>query len=51
MSWDILIQDLPHVRSLEDIPDDFSPQPLGLRAEIIARVKAALPGADFTDHA
>ena len=51
MSWDILIQDFPDVRSVDDIPDDFAPEPLGPRSEIIARVTTALPAADFTDPA
>ncbi|AHE56790.1 hypothetical protein [Sphingomonas sanxanigenens] len=49
MSWDISVQDLPPVATIEDIPDDFEPAPLGLRATLIDRILAALPGADFSD--
>ena len=50
MSWDISIQDLPKdVQSVEDIPDDYQPNPLGARAEVIARIQEALPDVDFSD--
>ncbi len=52
MSWDIFVQDLPHnVKSVEDIPQDFSPRSLGKRAEIIAKIRAIVPAADFSDPA
>lgn len=50
MSWDISIQDLPHgITSVQDIPDDFEPRPLGDRSEIIARIAEFAPSADFSD--
>ena len=50
MSWDIFVQDLPaDATTLDDIPHDFAPQPLGLRAEIIATILAVVPYANFTD--
>lgn len=50
MSWDISIQDLPHgITSVQDIPDDFVPRPLGDRSEIIARIAEFAPAADFSD--
>lgn len=50
MSWDISIQDLPEdARTLEEIPDDYQPKPLGNRIEIIARIQEVLPGVDFSD--
>ena len=49
MSWDILIQDLSDAVAVEDIPDDFQPQPLGSRAEVVERLKSAFPEADFSD--
>ena len=50
MSWDISIQDLPaSAVTLEEIPDDFQPSPLGPRSEVIARILQAVPGVDFTD--
>lgn len=41
MSWDIFIQQLPAaISSVRDIPDDFEPDPLGTRAEVIARIRS-----------
>lgn len=50
MSWDVFIQDLPpDARSVRDIPDVFQPRPLGTRSEIISRIAARFPDADFSD--
>ncbi|MBU2693953.1 hypothetical protein [Pimelobacter sp. 30-1] len=50
MSWDISIMDLPtDASSVADIPDDFQPQPLGDRSELIAAVRDVAPSADFSD--
>ena len=50
MSWDVFIQDLPpDARSVNDIPDDFEPRPLGSRGEIISRISERFPDADFSD--
>ena len=50
MSWDLFIQDLPKgINSIAEIPEDFAPQPLGRRDELIARIKELVPGADFSD--
>jgi hypothetical protein len=50
VSWDIFVQDLPSgVRNTSEIPDDFHPQPLGHRDDIIARIREIFPTADFTD--
>ena len=50
MSWDISILDLPFdARSVAEIPDDFQPQPLGRRDELIAAIREIAPGSDFTD--
>ena len=50
MSWDVFIQDLPpEARSVRDVPDEFEPRPLGSRAEVAGRIRAAFPDADFTD--
>lgn len=52
VSWDISIMDLPSdAASVADIPDDFQPQPLGDRAELIAAIREVAPSADFTDPA
>jgi hypothetical protein len=49
MSWDIFIQDLPEVKSLADIPDDFCPKPIGKRADLIRRIQEVAPMADFSN--
>ncbi len=49
MSWDLYAQDFPDVATVVGIPDDFVPQPLGPREDVIARIKAAIPAADFSD--
>lgn len=50
MSWDVLVQNLPPVLSVGEIPADFAPTPLGLRrSEIIAAIESAVPGADVSD--
>ena len=50
MSWDIFVLDLPaDAETIEAIPSDFVPRPLGPRAEIIAAIRTVVPDADFTD--
>ena len=50
VSWDVLFQSLPAgIASIDDVPADFEPAPLGVRAEIIAKLVARLPGVDFSD--
>ena len=49
MSWEILVQDLPDVATLEDVPDDFRPGPIGTREELTARIKEVAPDADEQD--
>jgi len=50
MSWDIFVQDIPPTaQNVDDIPQDFAPQPLGLRADILRRIQAVVPDADFSD--
>lgn len=50
MSWDIFVQDLPNeAQTIDDIPDDFVPQPIGKRSEIIQKILEVVPFADFTD--
>jgi hypothetical protein len=52
MSWDILLQSLPvGIRSLDEIPADYVPPPLGPRADLIRRIVARLPAVDFSDPA
>jgi len=50
MSRGLFVQDIPaSASSLSDIPDDFQPQVLGRRADIIAGILKVVPTADFTD--
>jgi hypothetical protein len=50
MSWDIFVQDIPPTaQSVDEIPADFKPQPLGLRSDILRRIREVVPTADFSD--
>jgi hypothetical protein len=50
MSWDIFIQDLPAVGTIEEIPSDFRPKPIGNREEMITRILEAVPFAERQDE-
>jgi hypothetical protein len=48
MSWDIFVQDLPQdAKTIEDIPSDFRGAPIGMRSDVIAKIKEVVPDADF----
>ena len=50
MSWDIFVQDIPWTaRSVADIPDDFSPRPIGSPSRVLEAIRAAAPFADVSD--
>lgn len=49
MSWDLFVQDWGNARTLEEIPDDFQPQPIGNRTDIIRTILSAEPTVNFTD--
>ena len=51
MSWDIFVQDWGNYKSLNEIPDDFKPHPIGKRQEIIEKIAEAEPTVDFSDPA
>ena len=52
MSYDIFVQDLhDHASSVDEIPSDFVPSPLGPRQKIIDGINAVFPSADFSDPA
>jgi hypothetical protein len=52
MSYDVFVQDLPRgIRSVDEILDDFMPQPPGPRARIAAAVQHVAPTARLTDPA
>jgi hypothetical protein len=49
MSFDVFVQDLPSdARTIADIPDNFAPQPIGRREDILAGILRAAPHADFS---
>ncbi|QEG29616.1 hypothetical protein GobsT_44140 [Gemmata obscuriglobus] len=50
MSFDVFVQDLPlDTRTVAEIPDDFAPQPIGRRADIVAGILRAVPATNFAD--
>ena len=50
MSWDIFIQHFPDgAQRVADVPDTFSPAPIGKRADVIAKIRSVIPQADFSD--
>lgn len=50
MSWDVFVQDFPvEAKTVEEIPENFVPQPVGRRTEIIECIKGVAPEADFSD--
>lgn len=50
MSWDILIQQFPDgAQRVADIPDTFTAPPIGKRSDVVAKLRAALPNANFSD--
>lgn len=49
MSWDIFVQELPPgITTVDEIPADFRPGPLGSRSDIVAGIMRVVPTADFT---
>ena len=49
MSWDLFVQDWGVASSLDEIPNDFEPKPIGNRSTIIAQIIEVEPTADFSD--
>lgn len=50
MSSDIFVQDIPaEAHSVADIPDDFSPKPIGSPSGVLDAIRSAAPFADFSD--
>jgi hypothetical protein len=48
MSFDIFVQDIPlEAKSVEDIPDDFAPQPIGARSRVVAAIRKVAPEVTF----
>jgi hypothetical protein len=49
MSWDVFVFDLPPgITDISEIPRGWSPPPLGKRADIIEKICALYPQADFS---
>lgn len=50
MSWDIFGAHLPaDIKSTKDLPADFKLVPIGLRSEVIAKIKQLYPESNFSD--
>lgn len=50
MSWDVFIQHMPaSALRFADIPEDYTPLPLGTAAEVLAAIRATFPQADASD--
>jgi hypothetical protein len=50
VSWDVyLFNGPPSAGTVEDVPDDFDPPPLGAVAEVLARLRDAVPDVDLAD--
>ncbi|MDK0518108.1 hypothetical protein [Streptomyces sp. ML-6] len=50
MSWDVLLLRLPDdITSVQGIPADHTPAPLGRRHDVLATVARAVPEADLSD--
>ncbi|MFH8560886.1 hypothetical protein [Streptomyces sp. NPDC017988] len=50
MSWDVLLLRLPDdVTSVQQIPDDYTPAPLGSQHDVLAAITQAIPDTDLSD--
>ena len=48
MGWDVVAMDLPtDCRDIGSLPEEFSPQPLGNRSDLIRKIKEVYPNANF----
>lgn len=50
MSWDVYIQDFGEHKKLEDIPEDFKPKSIGVKSEIINKIKEISPELNISDN-
>jgi hypothetical protein len=49
MNWDAVAVNLPpYAKRVADIPREYKPPPLGKRADLIAKILEAAPGANFS---
>lgn len=51
MSWDIYVQDLPDVTRVADIPDDFRPEAIFARSDLIREILSFEPSVNFENPA
>jgi len=50
VSWDVLVIPLPEdAASTDDLPDDYTPPPVGPLEEVLARLRRAVPDVDLAD--
>ncbi|MFE3600887.1 hypothetical protein [Streptomyces sp. NPDC059142] len=50
MSWDVLLLRLPdNVTSVQEIPNDHTPPPLGHRHDVLGAIAQTIPEADLSD--
>ena len=48
MSFDIFVQDIPvDLKSVNDMPDDFAPQPIGARSSVLSAIRKVAPEVEF----
>ena len=51
MSWDLFVLRLPaDFRTVNDLPDDFDPEVIGPRVDVIRAITEVAPFADFSDQ-
>ncbi|MGK5627946.1 hypothetical protein [Streptomyces sp. URMC 123] len=50
MSWDVLLLRLPHdFTSVQQIPNDYNPAPIGSQHDVVAAITQAVPDCDLSD--
>src|SRR5690606_37413842 len=49
MSWDVVLVNAPQALTVQEIPRDFVPPPLGPATELLDRLRAALPDLNLSD--
>jgi hypothetical protein len=50
MTWAVYAMTAPPgVRRLDDVPDGYTPPPIGTAEEVVARIREAAPDADTSD--
>ena len=49
MSFDIFVQDIPvAAKSVDEIPEDFVPKPIGARSAVVASISKVAPEVNFS---